>query len=140
MSTRPSGYHEIYRALHEAPDTLLVTRAAREEFARAYHDVELAPLVVVIAAYNEGDNIGAVLDEVSDEIGGVAVTTLVIDDGSTDATTEVARRHGALVCTLSANRGHGVALSARMGKLLAAVLAGESDLPAWSYRPWSRSR
>jgi gamma-glutamylputrescine oxidase len=35
-------------------------------------------------------------------------------------------------------RGHGVALSARVGKLLAAVLAGESDLPAWSYRPSSR--
>jgi gamma-glutamylputrescine oxidase len=34
--------------------------------------------------------------------------------------------------------GHGVALSARVGKLLAAVLAGESDLPAWSYRPWSK--
>jgi glycine/D-amino acid oxidase-like deaminating enzyme len=35
-------------------------------------------------------------------------------------------------------RGHGVALSARVGKLLAAVLAGESDLPSWSDR--SRSR
>jgi gamma-glutamylputrescine oxidase len=34
--------------------------------------------------------------------------------------------------------GHGVALSVRVGKLLAAVLAGESDLPAWSYRPWSK--
>jgi glycine/D-amino acid oxidase-like deaminating enzyme len=34
--------------------------------------------------------------------------------------------------------GHGVALSVRIGKLLAAVLAGQSDLPAWSYRPSSR--
>jgi glycine/D-amino acid oxidase-like deaminating enzyme len=32
-------------------------------------------------------------------------------------------------------RGHGVALSVRVGKLLAAALAGQSDLPAWSYRP-----
>jgi glycine/D-amino acid oxidase-like deaminating enzyme len=32
-------------------------------------------------------------------------------------------------------RGHGVALSARVGKLLAEALAGEADLPAWSYRP-----
>lgn len=32
-------------------------------------------------------------------------------------------------------RGHGVALSVRVGKLLAAVLAGQSGLPAWSYRP-----
>jgi glycosyltransferase involved in cell wall biosynthesis len=140
-SAGPFGDHEIYRALHEAPDTLLVTRAAREEFARAYDDVELAPLVVVIAAYNEGDNIGAVLDEIATEIGGVAVTRLVIDDGSTDATTEVARRHGALVCTLSANRGHGVAL--RLGYRIAreggaryiATLDGDgqwdpADLPA----------
>jgi glycine/D-amino acid oxidase-like deaminating enzyme len=34
-------------------------------------------------------------------------------------------------------RGHGVALSARVGKLLAEALAGEADLPAWSYRPSS---
>jgi glycine/D-amino acid oxidase-like deaminating enzyme len=32
-------------------------------------------------------------------------------------------------------RGHGVALSVRVGKLLAEVLAGQGSLPAWSYRP-----
>jgi glycine/D-amino acid oxidase-like deaminating enzyme len=31
--------------------------------------------------------------------------------------------------------GHGVALSVRVAKLLAEVLAGQRDLPAWSYRP-----
>jgi gamma-glutamylputrescine oxidase len=35
-------------------------------------------------------------------------------------------------------RGHGVALSVRVGKLLAAVLSGQSDLPTWSYRPSTR--
>jgi len=117
VPNRSHADHEVYHALHEAPDTQLITRAARDEFDRVHADVALAPLVVVIAAYDEGDNIGAVLDEIADEIGGVAVTTLVIDDGSTDATTEVARRHGALVCTLSANRGHGVAL--RLGYRIA---------------------
>jgi gamma-glutamylputrescine oxidase len=34
--------------------------------------------------------------------------------------------------------GHGVALSARVGKLLAEVLVGQSDPPAWSHRPVSR--
>jgi gamma-glutamylputrescine oxidase len=34
--------------------------------------------------------------------------------------------------------GHGVALSVRVGKLLAAVLTGQSSLPAWSYRPPSQ--
>lgn len=32
-------------------------------------------------------------------------------------------------------RGHGVALSVRVGKLLADVLAGQARLPEWSYRP-----
>jgi len=32
-------------------------------------------------------------------------------------------------------RGHGVALSVRVGKLLAEVLAGYGKLPTWSYRP-----
>jgi gamma-glutamylputrescine oxidase len=34
--------------------------------------------------------------------------------------------------------GHGVALSVRVGRLLAEALAGEAELPAWSYRPPSR--
>jgi glycosyltransferase involved in cell wall biosynthesis len=64
-----------------------------------------------------------------------------MDDGSIDNTSEVAREHGAVVCTLSANRGHGVAL--RLGYRIAreggarfiATLDGDgqcdpADLPA----------
>ncbi|HEY5985104.1 MAG TPA: glycosyltransferase family 2 protein, partial [Streptosporangiaceae bacterium] len=107
----------IYRGLREAPDTPLITNAARDAFVSSYPDLKLQPLLVVIAAYNEAPNIGPVLDEIPDEIAGVPVSRLVMDDGSTDGTTEVARRHGALVCTLSANRGHGVAL--RLGYRIA---------------------
>jgi len=141
MPTRPHAPSQIYRSLREAPDTPQITSAARDAFARSYPDVKLQPLVVVIAAYNEGGNIGAVLDEVPDEIAAVRVSCLVIDDGSTDDTTEIAQRHGALVCTLSANRGHGVAL--RLGYRIAreagaryiATLDGDgqwnpADLPA----------
>jgi glycosyltransferase involved in cell wall biosynthesis len=141
MPTPPPPDHEIYRALHEAPDTERVTGAARDAFAESHPDVKLQPLVVVIAAYNEAENLGAVLDEITDEIGGVGVSRLVIDDGSTDDTTDIARRHGALVCTLAANRGHGVAL--RLGYKIAreggaryiATLDGDgqwdpADLPA----------
>jgi glycine/D-amino acid oxidase-like deaminating enzyme len=39
------------------------------------------------------------------------------------------------VLLATAYRGHGVALSVRVGKLLAEVLAGHGSLPAWSYRP-----
>jgi glycosyltransferase involved in cell wall biosynthesis len=140
----PMPHHaasEVYRALHESADTPQVTSTAREAFAASYPDVKLARLVIVIAAYNEADNIGAVLDEIPEQISDVAVTRLVIDDGSSDDTTAVAQRHGALVCTLSANRGHGVAL--RLGYRIAreggaayiATLDGDgqwdpADLPA----------
>jgi glycosyltransferase involved in cell wall biosynthesis len=106
-----------YHGLREAPDTTAVTSSALQVFAATYPDLKLQALVVVIAAYNEADNIGAVLDEIPQQVADVPVSLLVIDDGSSDATTKVAERHGALVCTLSANRGHGVAL--RLGYRIA---------------------
>ena len=117
MSRREKPADVTYHRLREAPDTAQVTGAALSAFASTYSDLKLQPLVVVIAAFNEADNIGAVLDEVPEQIADVPVSLLVIDDGSTDNTTEVAQRHGALVCTLSANRGHGVAL--RLGYRIA---------------------
>lgn len=141
MPTRPEPPSQIYRALTEAPDTAQITSAAHQAFTRSYPDIKLQPLVVVIAAYNEAGNIGAVLDELPEEISGVGLSSLVVDDGSTDDTAEVARQHGALVCTLPANRGHGVAL--RLGYRIAresgaqyiATLDGDgqwdpADLPA----------
>jgi glycosyltransferase involved in cell wall biosynthesis len=141
MPTRPEPASQIYRALREAPDTPGITRAAYEEFTRSYPDVRLQPLVIVIAAFNEAGSIGAVLDELPGEIAGMGVSRLVIDDGSTDGTAGIARQHGALVCTLPVNRGHGVAL--RLGYRIAreggaryiATLDGDgqwdpADLPA----------
>jgi glycosyltransferase involved in cell wall biosynthesis len=141
MSRREKPADLTYHGLVEAPDTARITSTALTAFAATYPDLKLQPLVVVIAAFNEADNIGAVLDEVPEQIAEVPVSLLVIDDGSTDTTTEVAERHGALVCTLSANRGHGVAL--RLGYRIArdagaryiATLDGDgqwdpADLPA----------
>jgi hypothetical protein len=110
MPRREQPSEVTYHGLREAPDTSAVTTAALTAFASTYPDLKLQPLVIVIAAYNEAENIGAVLDEVPEQIADVPVSLLVIDDGSTDNTGEVAKRHGALVCTLAANRGHGVAL------------------------------
>ncbi len=141
MSRREQPADVTFHGLREAPDTVAVTSAALQVFASTYPDVKLQPLVVVIAAYNEADNIGAVLDEVPQQIADVPVTLLVIDDGSTDDTSVIAERHGALVCTLAGNRGHGVAL--RLGYRIAreggaqyiATLDGDgqwdpADLPA----------
>jgi glycosyltransferase involved in cell wall biosynthesis len=141
MSRREKPAEVTYHSLREAPDTGRVTGAALRAFAEANPDLKLQPLVVVIAAFNEADNIGAVLDEVPQQIADVPVSLLVIDDGSTDSTSEVAQRHGALVCTLSANRGHGVALrlgyriSREGGASYIATLDGDgqwdpADLPA----------
>jgi glycosyltransferase involved in cell wall biosynthesis len=130
-----------YHGLREAPDTGAITAAARRAFIADHPDLKLQPLVIVIAAYNEAANIGSVLDEIPLQIADVRVSLLVIDDGSTDDTAEVARRHGALVCRLKVNRGHGVAL--RLGYRIAreagaqyiATLDGDgqwdpADLPA----------
>lgn len=70
----------------------------------------LAPLAIVIAAYNEADSIGPVIDAIPREVCGLAVDIVVVDDGSRDATAEVAARHGALVVRPGVNRGQGAAL------------------------------
>ncbi len=59
--------------------------------------------VVFIPAWNEEENLPAVLDELAEELPGVAI--LVIDDGSTDATAAVARDKGAIVVSFGENRG-----------------------------------
>lgn len=65
-------------------------------------------LLIIIPAYNEADRIGAVLDDIQREAPKIPI--LVINDGSRDATAEVARQHGAEVITLPYNNGYGVAL------------------------------
>ena len=93
----------------------------RAEAVRAFEerqgDLQLAPVTVVIAAYDEDQAIGHVLDGIPSEACALEVETIVVDDGSTDRTTEVAESHGARVATLRRNCGHGIAL--RLGYELA---------------------
>jgi hypothetical protein len=60
-------------------------------------------LVVFIPAWNEERNLPAVLDELAAELPDADV--FVVDDGSTDATADVARAHGAEVESFPENRG-----------------------------------
>jgi len=62
-----------------------------------------ADTIVFIPAWNEEANLPAVLDELRREL--PHADLLVIDDGSTDATAEVARAHGADVRSFGENRG-----------------------------------
>ena len=89
----------------------LVRALGLAEFRRAYPEHErLPPVVVVLPAFDEAQNIGAVLGAMPREVCGRRVAALVVDDGSRDATAEEARRAGALVLTSPMRRGGGAAL------------------------------
>jgi glycosyltransferase involved in cell wall biosynthesis len=59
--------------------------------------------VVFIPAWNEEENLPAVLDGLHERLPDADL--LVVDDGSTDRTAEVAREHGAEVLSLGTNQG-----------------------------------
>src|SRR4051794_25732560 len=99
----------VNRALSEDADTPRIVDEAIRTFGERYSSQSMPPVVVVIAALNEEGSIGPTLDEIPGSIGGLDVRPLVVDDGSTDRTAEVAEAHGALVCSLSRNRGQGTA-------------------------------
>jgi glycosyltransferase involved in cell wall biosynthesis len=94
--------------------------AAADTFRDRYGaDLQLAPILIVIAAFNEEESLGEVLMHIPDEVAGLAVETLVVDDGSSDATAEVAQKYDRVrLARLVRNCGHGVAL--RLGYALAA--------------------
>jgi glycosyltransferase involved in cell wall biosynthesis len=59
--------------------------------------------VVFIPVWNEEENLPAVLEGLRERLPEVDV--LVVDDGSTDRTAEIAREHGAEVLSLGTNQG-----------------------------------
>ena len=67
-------------------------------------------LLVYIPALNEENNIEKVIRQIPNVISGlVSVDCLVVDDGSTDKTAEVAKAAGAYVVSHSCNQGVGMA-------------------------------
>jgi len=62
--------------------------------------------VAVIPAYNEAGTIGPVIDETAEYVDSV----VVVDDGSSDGTADVAREHGAVVVEHVFNTGVGGAV------------------------------
>jgi glycosyltransferase involved in cell wall biosynthesis len=100
-----------------APHTAPVREAALARFREDHPGLRLAPVTVVIAALDEAACLADVLRAIPPTACGLDVDTLVVDDGSTDGTSDVARGEGVHVVRLERNLGHGVAL--RVGYQLA---------------------
>jgi glycosyltransferase involved in cell wall biosynthesis len=69
--------------------------------------------LVFVPAWNEEANLPAVLDELRQDLPRADV--LVVDDGSTDRTAEIAREHGAHVISFGSNRGLPAGIAAGYG-------------------------
>jgi glycosyltransferase involved in cell wall biosynthesis len=69
---------------------------------------QLDRTLIVLPAFNEEASVGAVVSEVKRTL--PDVHCLVVDDGSSDATAEVAKRAGAIVASLPFNMGVGGAM------------------------------
>lgn len=67
-------------------------------------------IAAVIPAYNEADNLPAVLGQMPEEVLGLHVVPIVIADGCTDATEATARNFGATVIRRDLRRGSGAAV------------------------------
>jgi glycosyltransferase involved in cell wall biosynthesis len=108
-------------SIHTAPHKARrVIATARRDFDERYPDTKLQPVVGLICAYEEEANIGAVLAAMPREACGLAVSTLVIVDGGSDRTDQVALEAGAVTFVFAENLGHGYAL--RVGYALAIEL------------------
>jgi hypothetical protein len=67
-------------------------------------------ILIVVPAYNEEGGIREVLRRIPEEVLGYEVKTVVVDDGSTDATAAITREEGVPIVTHVVNRGQGDAL------------------------------
>ena len=81
---------------------------------------KLKKIIVMIPAYNEEANIGKVIKEIPRKINDTGVVKiLVLDDGSTDKTVEVAKKVGAdYILTSHYNRGLGINFKRGINKAL----------------------
>jgi glycosyltransferase involved in cell wall biosynthesis len=90
---------------------------AAQDFRERYPDAQLNPVVAVIPALNEEEALPEVLRAIAPECCGLAVDTIVVDDGSHDRTSEVSQALGAYTAKVARPTGQGSAL--RVGYRLA---------------------
>ncbi len=108
------------RFLSQGFDRLVRALAVDMFFERNTVNFGAESILVLIPAYNEVDNISAVISGLPAIIHERSVYCIVVDDGSSDGTGEIAAQQGALVARNIINRGGGAAL--RVGFELALAL------------------
>ena len=106
------------RRSHESarPQSDEVDAAALARFRDTYGEPRLAPVVIVIAAYNEAPGLPRVLEHLPVSLAGLPTDVVVVDDGSADGTAELAGER-AFLAVCPRNRGQGAAL--RLGYRIA---------------------
>lgn len=92
--------------------TARVSQAAFEKFVADHGEgFALPPIMGVIAAFNEEDSISTVLDALPETACDLPVGAIVIDDGSSDATSKVVQGYPQVhLARLEDNCGQGVAM------------------------------
>jgi len=147
--------------IYTNPEDQVIDDAAIKAFIDAYGEraTALAPVAIVIAAYNEAGAIGPVIKALPAQVCDLATTVVVVADGCADDTSAEAAEAGALVCDVPVNRGQGAALRlgyriareggagyivttdadgqynpAEISQVLAPVVAGEADFATGSRR------
>lgn len=89
----------------------LVRELAIRDFKTQYKgNIPNPSIVIIMPSYNEADNLARLLPTIPTRVNGYPVVALVVNDGSSDDTAEVAEHHGAFVISSPINRGQGAAL------------------------------
>ena len=99
----------------------IVTGLAVNQYAEKYLTPDLSSreakpedgrgeILIIVPAYDEEGGIRKVLGRVPREVLGYEVKTVVVDDGSSDATADITREEGFPIVTHVVNRGQGDAL------------------------------
>ena len=70
----------------------------------------LRPIMIVIPAYNEAENLRYLLPMIPAKIKDTEVGVLVVDDGSDDGTSQIVKEHNQFIVSNPINRGGGAAL------------------------------
>ncbi len=105
---------EASRRSGEIVTGLAVNQYAEKYLDRSSREAKLGEdrreILIIIPAYDEEGGIREVLRRVPRELLGYKVKTVVVDDGSSDATAAIAREEGVPVVSHVVNRGQGDAL------------------------------